>query len=293
MSPVTRATFKFLSLAILQIKVLQFYPLLENLFIYTIFIVSVLQFFHIIFFQQNVHRSHVQNCSSLVFVWEKIFCVYSSFTFSFIQILQFHMYNLFRSVLPQCFIFHTQLVSIVQFVYIDLPQCYPSHVLLLSFYLQQSYKLRLYSFTPLENLFIYTILIVSDLQFFYIIFFQQNVHRSHVQNCSSFVFVGGTNLLGTVLFTFSLDRFYSSTCTIYLYRFYHNVLSFTHTILYVLFSNFTEKIFAHLLYSLTLSQIQFFSTILLFHIFLPQCLSVTRAIIKFSSFVFFIEINSH
>ena len=48
-------------------------------------------------------------------------------------------------------------------------------------------------------------------------------------------------------FTFSLDQFCRFTFTIYLYRFYHNVLSFTRAILYVLFSNFTEKIFCTLI----------------------------------------------
>ena len=106
------------------------------------------------------------------------------------------------------------------------------------------------------------------------------------------------NLFVYSSFTFSLDQFYRFTCTIYLYRFYHNVLSFTRAILYVLFSNFTDKIFSTLIvqsyfianlviwYNSIVSHLQFFYITFFTTIFIRH-----TPIYKVSSFIFFIEIN--
>ena len=78
--------------------------------------------------------------------------------------------------------------------------------------------------------------------------------------------------------------------------FYHNVLSVTRAIFLSFSLVILQKKFCTVLPYRKFSyfvQFYIFTLAILLYNFLPQCLSVTWAIFKFSSFVFFIEINSH
>ena len=111
------------------------------------------------------------------------------------------------------------------------------------------------------------------LSFFPLYFYRKNF-------CAVFIFC-----------KFSLDQFYSVTCTIHLYRFHHNVypshviffknlpLVILQKIFFIQFSFFCKFRYLDQFYSSTLA-------IRLYN-FLPQCLSVIRAIFKFLPLYFY------
>ena len=155
----------------------------------------------------------------------------------------------------------------------------------------------------IANLVIWSNFIVSNLQFFYIIF-KQYFHRSHVQN-----------------FKFLPLSFFKK---IFLYRFFYIFLHLVQTsfigshvqFIYIGLPQFLirhtcyslrfsllilqKKFFVQFCYSFTVSQIQLFSPILYFHtcnsfisLFYYNVYPSNGQFLRFLLFVFFIEINSH